>query len=141
MASLCRRPVLAGDSCHASGKTLGRQLTEHFFFRELAVCFFFVIFSRHFLLFFLFFFFSFPISSFLLEFTWKELRRHSASSASTRESTRWSFCFLSASEIETEEEEEERKTNKIEKDRKKKLRKGAVQSRRYLDGFRCVLFR
>lgn len=31
LASLCRRPVLAGDSCHASGKTLGRQLTGHFF--------------------------------------------------------------------------------------------------------------
>lgn len=60
MASLCRRPVLAGDSCHASGKTLGRQLTEHFFFRELAVCFFFFFFmilSRHFLLFFSFFLF------------------------------------------------------------------------------------
>ena len=31
LASLCRRPVLAGDSCHASGKTLGRQLIGHFF--------------------------------------------------------------------------------------------------------------
>jgi len=30
LASLCRRPVLAGDSCHASGKTLGRQLIGHF---------------------------------------------------------------------------------------------------------------
>lgn len=90
LASLCRRPVLAGDSCHASGKTLGRQLIGHclsgfyswrffLFLRLLSV-------SSLFLLFFSLSFCSFLFSSFPLEFM-KVLRRHSASSASTWEST------------------------------------------------------
>jgi len=46
LASLCRRPVLAGDSCHASGKTLGRQLKQDtsfgiFFFGWRFLCVFF----------------------------------------------------------------------------------------------------
>lgn len=114
LASLCRRPVLAGDSCHASGKTLGRQLIGHFLSGFYSWRFFFLFLrlfsvSSLFLLFFSFVFFS--ISSFSLEFT-KELRRHSASSTSTCESTLDGLsAFYFASEIETEEEEE-RKTNR-----------------------------
>lgn len=92
LASLCRRPVLAGDSCHASGKTLGRQLIGHFLSGFYSWRFFFLFLrlfsvSSLFLLFVSFVSFCFfSISSFPLEFT-KELKRHSASSASTWEST------------------------------------------------------
>lgn len=119
LASLCRRPVLAGDSCHASGKTLGRQLIGHFLSGFYSWRFFFcfcdfvfrfvTLFTFLSFRFFYFFIFLF-ISSFPLEFT-KELRRHSASSASTWESTLNGLsAFYIASEIETEEEE--RKTNR-----------------------------
>lgn len=64
LASLCRRPVLAGDSCHASGKTLGRQLIGHFLSGFYSWRFFFVFailfsVSSLFLLFFPFVFFFF----------------------------------------------------------------------------------
>jgi len=108
LASLCRRPVLAGDSCHASGKTLGRQLIGHFLSGFYSWRFFFVFVFRFVtlftFLFFHFFYFVFSVGVY-------ELKRHSASSASTWESTLdGSFCFLFASEIETEEEE--KKTNR-----------------------------
>lgn len=45
LASLCRRPVLAGDSCHASGKTLGRQLIRHCF-TGILLAFLFLAFFR-----------------------------------------------------------------------------------------------
>lgn len=115
LASLCRRPVLAGDSCHASGKTLGRQLIGHFLSGFYSWRFFFCFcdcfpFRHSFYFSFLSYVFFFFISSFPLEFT-KELKRHSASSASTWESTLDGLsAFYFASEIETEEEE--RKTNR-----------------------------
>lgn len=55
LASLCRRPVLAGDSCHASGKTLGRQLIGHFF-RDCCWRIFLYFLFRFFLFLFFFFF-------------------------------------------------------------------------------------
>lgn len=81
LASLCRRPVLAGDSCHASGKTLGRQLTGHFFRIVvggfLFIYFFFLI---HFSVFFLHFSFScflflfFTYTSMYIIFYWRLTR-------------------------------------------------------------------
>lgn len=60
LASLCRRPVLAGDSCHASGKTLGRQLIGHFLSGFYSWRFFFVFaIAFRFITLFTFFFFLF----------------------------------------------------------------------------------
>lgn len=58
LASLCRRPVLAGDSCHASGKTLGRQLIGHFF-RDCCWRIFCIFYFVFFFCFFFFFFLEF----------------------------------------------------------------------------------
>jgi len=105
LASLCRRPVLAGDSCHANGKTLGRQLKQDtsfgiFFFGWRFLCVFF-FFPRRALdsffsvcvCFFIFFYFFFTFLDFffvlrfsrslILFWSWSLLKsarkRHSAS--------------------------------------------------------------
>lgn len=68
LASLCRRPVLAGDSCHASGKTLGRQLIGHFF-RDCCWRIFCIFYFVFFFCFFFFFSLNFSLSCFRFFFS------------------------------------------------------------------------